>query len=201
MNPFDMAVVVVIGFMTILGVFRGLIREAASIAGLLAGFCTAYFFFRPVGDLLEKYAALGTYADIVGFILLFCAAFLAVILVGALIRFLMNLAFLGVLDRILGGLFGMVKGILIVAFGYLLLVTFVPRGGGRAVQVSKLGPPVYDLSRVIVHVVPASTRDRLLKKLEGLNGKNIPPEKEKTEKGKTAVAEPLNSGAVKNKGK
>ncbi len=171
MNPFDMAVVIIIGFMAILGIFRGLIREVTAIAGLLAGFYCGYFFYQPVGDLFSRYGADGAYVNIVSFILLFCLTFLVITLAGVLIRYLMNLALLGLVDRVLGALFGAVKGVLIVSFGYLLLVTFAPRGGGQMVAQSKLGPPVYALSKTIIRVVPAGTRDRLFKQLQSLNEK------------------------------
>ena len=45
MNPFDMVIVVILSFCLIRGFFRGLIKELASIVGVLGGFYAAYTYY------------------------------------------------------------------------------------------------------------------------------------------------------------
>ncbi|MGD9259358.1 MAG: CvpA family protein, partial [Desulfobacterales bacterium] len=38
MNPFDILIIIILGYSLIRGLFRGLVKEVASIIGVLGGF-------------------------------------------------------------------------------------------------------------------------------------------------------------------
>ncbi len=169
MNPFDMAIVVILGYCVIRGIFRGLIKEVFSAIGVVAGFYVAYVYHETVSLILSEWITAPAYIHIISFVLLFCMVFLIITVIGLLLRFIVKIALLGVLDRILGAVFGALKAIVIVSLIYLLLSTFLPQGGRSMVLKSKLAPQVHAIGKGIVRVIPESTRDTFNKNLEKLN--------------------------------
>jgi membrane protein required for colicin V production len=168
MNPFDMVIVVILGYGVIRGIFRGLIRELAAIAGVAVGFYVAYANYKTVSPMLARWVSTPAYVDIVGFILLFCAVLMIITGAGILIRLIVKVALLGVFDRILGGFFGGLKGALIVSLLFVLLVSFLPAGGVKIVSDSKLAPYVNTISKGVVAVIPKEMRDSFVKNIEEL---------------------------------
>jgi membrane protein required for colicin V production len=165
MNPFDMAIIVVLGYCIIRGIFRGLIKEVSSIVGLAAGFYVAYSYHGSVAPLFSMWITEPAYLKITSFVLLFCSVFLTIALIGILIRFVIKLVLLGVVDRIFGGVFGALKAVLVVSFAYILLITFLPAGGVSVVSESKLAPQINTIARGIIQVVPKDVRNSYHKKL------------------------------------
>ena len=165
MNPFDMAIIVVLGYCVIRGIFRGLIKEVSSIIGLAAGFYVAYSFHDMLSPLFSGWITDPAYLKITSFIFLFCTVFFIIALIGILIRFVIKLVLLGVFDRILGGIFGALKAVIVVSFAYILLITFLPAGGVSVVSASKLAPQINTLAKGIICVVPKDVRDSYHKKI------------------------------------
>jgi membrane protein required for colicin V production len=168
MNPFDMVIVVILGYGVIRGIFRGLIRELASIAGVAAGFYVAYANYKTLSPLLSRWIPTPAYLDIASFIILFCAVLMIITGAGILMRLIIKVALLGVFDRILGGLFGGIKGALIVSLLFVLLVSFLPPGGVRMVSDSNLAPYVNTISKGVVTVIPKEMRESFMKNIEEL---------------------------------
>jgi membrane protein required for colicin V production len=167
-NPFDMVIVVVLGYGIIRGIFRGFIREIAAIAGVVVGFYVAYANFKTISPMLARWIPTPAYLDIVSFILLFCVVLIIITGAGILIRLIIKMALLGVFDRVLGGLFGGIKGALIVSLLFILLVSFLPPGGTKMVTDSKLAPYVNALSRGVVAIIPNEMQTSFMKNLEEL---------------------------------
>jgi len=92
--------------------------------------------------------------------------FFFIMLVGVLIRMVAKAAFLGVVDRIFGAVFGALKAVLVLTLIYILLVTVSPVGGIAFVRDSKLAPPVVAIGRVIVDVMPKGVKDTYDRKME-----------------------------------
>jgi membrane protein required for colicin V production len=167
-NPFDMVIVVILGYGVIRGVFRGLIRELAAIAGIAVGFYVAYANYKTISPMLARWITTPAYLDIASFIILFCAVLMIITGVGILIRLIIKVALLGVFDRMLGGIFGGVKGALIVSLMFVLLVSFLPPGGVKMVSDSKLAPYVNAVSKGVVVVIPKEMRESFIKNIEEL---------------------------------
>lgn len=164
MNFFDMIIVVVLIYCIIRGVFRGLIKEVASIVGVVAGFFIAVAYHENVSPLLAGWLDPG-YVRLAAFVVVFLGVFLGVTLLGMLIRLVVKAALLSVVDRIFGAVFGGMKAVLLVTLVYLLMVTFLP-GGERLLRDSKLAPPVVELGRVIVEAMPKGVKTTYQKKIE-----------------------------------
>ncbi|OHC63010.1 MAG: colicin V production protein [Rhodocyclales bacterium GWA2_65_20] len=111
MTVFDFAVLALIGASVLLGLWRGVASEILALAAWVAGFIAARYFGREVGGMLATWIADPALSLAAGF----AAVFLAVLVVFALGRFVVSLLLravgLGVVDRLLGAVFGVARGV------------------------------------------------------------------------------------------
>jgi membrane protein required for colicin V production len=151
-NFFDIIVIVILGYCLIRGVFRGLIKELSSIIGVLGGFYAAFTYYALVAKPLSKWITNTGYLNILSFLILFCGVFIIISILGVIINYLLKIAFLSWLDRILGSVFGAMKGVLIVSVLFIALTAFLPKGT-PVIKDSLLSPYVTLVSEKIAKVV------------------------------------------------
>lgn len=125
MNYLDVFLGGLILYGTVKGFFKGLIIEAASLIALLCGTLGALLFANRVGDLLTNYFEFETIppAGII-FALVFIAIIILVNLLAHFLTKIVKLAALGVVNRILGAIFGGAKFALILSALLLLVDQF-----------------------------------------------------------------------------
>lgn len=152
MNPLDMVIIVILGYSLIRGIFRGLVKEISSIVGVLAGFYAAYTYYPFLARFLARWISNTGYLNILSFLIIFCFIFILISIVGIIIKYLLNIAFLGWVDRICGAGFGIIKGILIVSVVLISLTAFLPKGA-PIIKNSLLSPHVTLISEKMVKVV------------------------------------------------
>ncbi|MBF0226534.1 MAG: CvpA family protein [Desulfobacterales bacterium] len=165
MNPFDIITIVILAFTLIRGIFRGLIKEVSSIVGVVGGYYIAYTYYADISKLISKWMPDQSYINLVSFLLLFCVMFISVSLVGVLINYLLNIAFLGWLNRLLGAGFGFIKGALIISIIFVGLTTFL-KNDSPLIKDSMLAPYVSMISDKIVTVVPEDMKNKFMDKLK-----------------------------------
>ena len=110
MNTFDIiiAVLLIIGFVR--GLLKGLFVEIASLVALIAGVYGAIHFSYFVGDFLaERVSWEERYITIISFAITFGIIVLIVGLAGKMLTKMADFAALGLMNKILGGIFGALK--------------------------------------------------------------------------------------------
>lgn len=116
----DYVIVAIIGISMLISLFRGYVREMLSLIAWGAAFWVAFTFSHKVAVLLVEYVDLPS----ARLVLAFVALFLATLLVGGLVNFLagelVDKTGLSGTDRMLGLLFGMLRGIAVVVIMVLL---------------------------------------------------------------------------------
>lgn len=124
MATIDIFILLIIGVSCLLGLFRGLIKEALSLVFWVLAIIAATFFSSMVGAWMSGFIASPLLQRVVGFILIF----IVVVFVGGLISNgisrLMSQAGLGAADRALGALFGILRGSVIVMVIVMLTARF-----------------------------------------------------------------------------
>lgn len=165
MNPFDVFVIIVLGYSIVRGLFRGLVKEVSSIIGVLGGFYAAYSYYPIVAQLLSSLISDQSYLNILSFLLIFCSILIIISILGVVIKYLLNVGFLGWIDRICGVGFGFVKGVLIVAVFFIILTTFLSRGA-PLIKESILAPHVIWISEKMVNLVSIEMKKDFLGKLD-----------------------------------
>ncbi len=129
----DGIVAVIIVLSALLAYSRGLVRELMAIAGWVGATILAFIFAdqaRPlirqipyVGDFLSDSCELLTIAS---FAVVFAVALLIVSLFTPLFGALIQRSALGGADQALGFVFGVVRGVLLVAIGFFVYQTMLP---------------------------------------------------------------------------
>jgi membrane protein required for colicin V production len=135
---------------------QGFVRELISLGSVLIGLVVAAIGYGRAAlwfdDLTKSHEiALG-----LGFLALFLGTLLAGALVGIVARKLIKTAGVQWFDRFLGGLFGLVRGVLVDAILLMALVAFAIKP--ETVQQSALAPYVTTAARAIALVMPGDLR-------------------------------------------
>ena len=104
----------------VVGIWRGFIREAFSLAGWILAFVAADAFGSDVAAMLRGTIHNESIRLVAAFVLLFVIVLLAMGIAGMLVSRLFRVAGLGLADRFLGAIFGMARGIVAVLIGVFL---------------------------------------------------------------------------------
>ncbi len=99
---------------TLLGAWRGLVFEVLSVLGWLAAFVLAQWFAPDVASRLPMGQASETMRFAAGFVLVFVVAAFAGGLIAALIKRLVQAVGLRPVDRVLGMVFGALRGVILL---------------------------------------------------------------------------------------
>jgi len=136
MNLLDVILAILIAWFAVSGIVRGLVRQLFSLGGLIAGHLAGV---RWYGFAQAKLGLSFQYAEVVGYAVVFLAAYLAVRLIGGLIEGWVRKSTLSGTDRLAGMAAGLVKGALFSILIVFLLVILLPRDA-RLLRESKAAP-------------------------------------------------------------
>lgn len=121
MNIIDAIILICLIPALIQGLRKGLISQAISIVSLIAGIWASARFADIVTAWVSQYiTASDQILKIVAFALILIVVFLALGLLGRLLESILNFAFLGWLNRLLGAVFSLMKALLILGLVILL---------------------------------------------------------------------------------
>ncbi len=167
MNSLDILILVIGGFCLVRGIFRGIVKELTSIVGVFVGFYVAYNYYPVVAHLISRFFSNKAYLNIVSFFLVFTILFLAVGLVGVVLKRVFKGVALGWADRLLGAIFGLVKAILVVSVLLVPMTAFLPQKS-PVIQDSLLSPYVTSISKMMVAVAPEEMKEKFSNNINAL---------------------------------
>jgi len=159
MNPLDWLLGALLLYSVVRAAVRGFFREAFALGGLIVGFLLACWFYRALAVQLAGLISSTQIAQLVAFLLILIGTMLLAGLVGGLLKRTASAIGLGFFDRVLGALFGLIRGC-ILGTGLLMAVTaFLPPAPWM--ESSKLAPFFLRASHAVFFVMPADLRLRL----------------------------------------
>lgn len=167
MNVFDVVIVVIVSFCLVRGLFRGFIREVSSIVAVIAGFYGAGTYYPLVEPWFNRWIQSPGFRNILAFFLLFFTILVVINLLAALVRYFLNIVFLGWVDRLCGMIFGGLKGVLIVAVLLIAITTLLP-GNTAFISRSLFAPQVAKVSQAISVFVTRDMQHQLQLKIKGI---------------------------------
>ena len=102
---------------------KGFVSEVMSLAAMTLGILSAIFFFRAGADFIrDKFMPeIKTLPEALAFIIIFLTVFAAVKLVEVMLKTIINGIRLGTLNRILGFIFGVAEGIVVICLLLFLI--------------------------------------------------------------------------------
>ncbi|KPJ49343.1 hypothetical protein AMJ40_05770 [candidate division TA06 bacterium DG_26] len=163
----DWVILLVILGSTVYSLIKGFVKELFLIVGIVAGVVIAMRFYPYVRDMLMAWIHSPTISTVAGFVLIFILVCALFVILGNAISGLVHLLKMGFLDRFLGAILGILKGILICGIASMLILAFIPKGE-RLLKGSVLAPRILSLTIGIFSLLPADVRERLEQRLERL---------------------------------
>ncbi len=164
----DIIIAVALVASIVVGLVRGFVKEALSIVTLLVAIWAALYFGPVVGGVSKSWLSSAELQIWFGRVLVFGVILSVGGLLGWGISKLVRVSMLGGLDRMLGSLFGIVRGILLVAVfviggqfagfdndGWWLKSRLLPYFEVVADQIKVLAPKGYEL------IIPDGVADKL----------------------------------------
>jgi membrane protein required for colicin V production len=125
MTLFDYAVLTLTGFSVLLGALRGLVREVMALAAWAVAFVAAGAYGGEVARLLARQIPDESWRAMAAVAAVFFVVLIVMSVIAMLTSRLIKSAGLGVEDRLLGGIFGLARGLLVV-LTLVLLAGFTP---------------------------------------------------------------------------
>lgn len=120
MNVFDIIIAALLLFGFVRGVIKGLFVEVASLVALIGGVYGAIHFSYFIGNFLKESVSWSQeYISLAAFAATFVVIIIIIALLGKMLTKLADFASLGILNKIIGGVFGALK------IGLILSVIFI----------------------------------------------------------------------------
>ncbi len=119
----DWIIIGVIAISSIIGLFRGLVKEALSLLVWVAAFIISIKFRLPMAEFLESYIDTPSVRHIAASSILFFGTLLSGSLLSFLICSLVKASGISGTDRLLGSIFGFLRGALIV----IAAIVYLPK--------------------------------------------------------------------------
>jgi membrane protein required for colicin V production len=151
MNSLDWMLLAPLLVSGLLGVWRGVVREVMSVLAWVTGVVLAGRFAADLAQLLPINGDVLPHA--VAWVLILLAVLIAAGLLARLLKQLLSVAGLGLADRLLGGVFGLVRGTMVLML-IVLLIGLTPFKTYPIWTSSQVVPLVQLLLEIVKPVLP-----------------------------------------------
>ena len=158
-TPFDWFLVVVIVVSTVAAFQRGFIRVLLSLGGLFTGIIVASWEYLQLAISLHRWILNFQAAEVIAFLLIMALVMVVFGVVAKLLRKTVQAIGLGFVDRLLGAVFGAIRGLLLGVAAMMAVTAFVP--DATWIQNSQLAPYFLSGVHAVSFVVPEHFQDQM----------------------------------------
>ena len=125
MNLLDLLILIPVVWVCIRGFSKGFILELTTLIGMILGVLAAFYLWKDLSGLLGQYFSLGPSAlKLLSYALIFLTVLLIAWIIGKIITKAADLVMLGWLNKLLGAVFGLLKGVIVAALLLMLVLFF-----------------------------------------------------------------------------
>lgn len=149
MSSIDILIIALIIFFSVKGMINGLVLEAIGILGIILAFLFSYMAYSPINKIMLKIITSPEVASVMSYIVAFLVIYVIIVIIGFMVNKFIKLLNLGGLNRLLGLIFGGIKGAVIIAIVLWLVVYAVPKKSPIVNEIKSSA-----LSESIMKVVP-----------------------------------------------
>ncbi|HUI83448.1 MAG TPA: CvpA family protein [Candidatus Binatia bacterium] len=167
LSALDWLLVLVVLLSTLQASAEGFFHEFFSLAGVVVGYVLAAWEYPRAAAWYAHYVNSRWTADVAGFFTIFFAVVLLAGMLGRIARWAVHGVGLRWFDRLLGALFGFVRGLAVSAVIVLALAAFAPQWG---LPRSRFAPLMLVSSRALIWAAPAEMRQRFWEGWDLLRG-------------------------------
>jgi len=162
-----LAVIMVVSIVS--GLRAGFAKTGVGFIASVLGLVLGLRYYHPISLALRSHIEKKGIADVAAFLLVFCGVTLVgAVFSGQLARFVRD-ADLAWLDRLLGGGFGVVRGLLWATVTIWALMAFLPVPPRLMLSQSRLAPCVMDAARRMADASPAEVKQSFRQSYRELN--------------------------------
>lgn len=154
----DWLIVLVVVLNVVGAIAQGFFYELFSFAGVVVGYLIAAWEYPRVAEFYSHYVNSVWAADIAGFLTIFFVVLLLGSVAGKIARGMVEGVGLRWIDRLLGGLFGFLKGIAVCTVVVLALAAFSPTSPW--IGDSRIAPFMLVTGRALIWAAPADLRQK-----------------------------------------
>jgi membrane protein required for colicin V production len=158
---------VILGFLvfSIAGAaLEGFFQEAFKMAGLVVGYLLAAWQYHRLADWFAPHLKSPWIGEMIAFLIIFFAVLIVAGFAGRIARWVMKKAGLSTIDRVLGGVLGLFRGVLVVAIVLTAVAAFEP--AAQWLEPSELAPYFLVGGRAAVWLAPPELRQRFYQGLD-----------------------------------
>jgi membrane protein required for colicin V production len=159
MTIVDWGTVAVLAISVAAAFSQGFLREIFSLVGLVVGLVLACWNYALLAHSFRRVISSPGIADALAFLLIALGVMLLAGLMGGLLRKAVHGVGLGWMDRLLGALFGLVRGCVLVMVA--LIAVFAFRPGATWLQGSRLVPYFLPGARVLAAQAPRELKEKI----------------------------------------
>ena len=143
MHWFDIGVTIALILSCMWSFCRGLISELLSLLGLVAASVLSIRGYPAVANVLAPLIAVEWVRQAIGFALIFLAVMAVAMVCSHLLRLVIRTVGLSLVDRLLGGLFGLAKVVLVASVLLIMASKFSPPVTAQLAAKSVLAPLLF----------------------------------------------------------
>ena len=174
MNLVDILILGVIVLSIAVAAGQGFFYEAFSLAGVIVGFLAAAWEYPRVAAWYAPFVNGGWVANVAGFLSIFFAVVMLAGIVAKLARWGVQEAGLKWFDRLLGGAFGLLRGVLLVTVVLVAFASWTPSASW--LTPSRTAPYLLLLGRAMIWAAPSNVRTQFQEGLKQLHHLSAPPQ-------------------------
>lgn len=113
MTAIDIVILIIIGAGIVIGMMRGLIKQACAVVGLIAGLLVARGLYTMVGEQLAPHIGTSvSVAQIISFVVIWAVVPTILMVAGMALTKVLEAASLGIVNRLLGAVLGALLNVL-----------------------------------------------------------------------------------------
>jgi membrane protein required for colicin V production len=158
LNWLDIALIIVLSISTIRSFLKGFSREVIGLAAALFALVLGMWFYGLAGSYIAPYAGSPRVANLAGFLIVVLAVLVCGAIAGRIVRRFVRGIGLSFFDRVLGAVFGLLRGLLIAVSLLTAYIAFGPHAetgaAPAAVIHSRIAPWLLEASRYFVAIAP-----------------------------------------------
>jgi membrane protein required for colicin V production len=160
MNWFDWLLLAILGTSVFLSFRKGFSREVIGLVSVVAALIAGTWFYGTAGAFLLPYMSSRGLANLLGFLLVFSGVILAGAVVSFFVGRFLKITGLSIPDRLLGAVFGLLRGVVIAVALVMGIMAFAPADRPPASVVnSRVAPYVVDTARVVSAIAPYELKE------------------------------------------
>ena len=154
MSWIDAVIVIIFLYFIITAFSAGFIRETIGTTAAVLGVVLAGLFYNDVADSLLSSIDNQTTAAVVGFLIIFLAITVAGQVLAMLVHPAITVLQLGIVDQLLGAIFGAAKAFIIVEVMLILFITYPRYDLDKKINDSQFAGVMLDGSAPVLKILP-----------------------------------------------